>query len=95
MTWTTQRTANPASTATPSTHAAAVNPLERQLLVALNRPDAVPITAIPTRWPLTRMHVPQAVHRLVAAGLVKGVPSVEKGGAVTLTERGLRALRSP
>jgi hypothetical protein len=90
MTWTTRRTANPGTAPAP----AAVNPLERQLLMALDRPDAVPITAIPARWPLTRMHVPEAVHRLVAAGLVAVVPSVDKGGAVTLTERGRGALRS-
>jgi hypothetical protein len=71
-----------------------VNPLELQILRSLERLDGVAMNAIPTRWPLIRMHVPAAVHRLVAAGLVAVAPTVETGGAVSLTERGRRFLRS-
>lgn len=86
---TSARTADPR----PARHEATdVKPLELQVLRSLDRLDGVPMDAIPARWPLIRMHVPAAVERLVAAGLVAVTPTVEPGGAVTLTERGRRLL---
>jgi DNA-binding MarR family transcriptional regulator len=85
------RTAGPR----PAGHQPAdVNPLELQVLRAIERLDGAPMDAIPTRWPLIRMHVPAAVDRLVAAGLVAVAPTVETGGAVTLTDRGRRLLHA-
>jgi DNA-binding MarR family transcriptional regulator len=71
-----------------------VNALELQVLRAIERLDGAPMDAIPTRWPLIRMHVPAAVDRLVNAGLVTVGPTIETGGAVTLTDRGRRLLRA-
>jgi DNA-binding MarR family transcriptional regulator len=84
------RTADPRAAGQP----ADVNPLELQVLRAIERLDGAPTDAIPARWPLIRMHVPAAVDRLVTAGLVAVAPTVETGGAVTLTDRGRRLLRA-
>jgi DNA-binding MarR family transcriptional regulator len=86
--------ARPADPRAAAHQPAGVNPLELQILRAIERLDGAPMDAIPTRWPLIRMHVPAAVDRLVTAGLVAVAPTVETGGAVSLTDLGRRVLRA-
>lgn len=73
--------------------ATVLNAMERQLLETLARVGPAPVTSLPVRWPLIRMHVPVVLDRLLAAGLVRRAPSLSTtGGPVVVTERGRELL---